>query len=133
MSFWGLVDAHVIGGGGASRDARKEVPMRVSMGRLQGLRLGMSHQNDAAQKVAAASADLGWSEERRLAQKPGSKGAREAAGLRPPRALKLQHSARGGPRRSRQHLGALRYMACRGDDRSRWWCGCGRGTAPVAR
>ena len=54
--------------------------MRVSMGRLQGLRLGMSHQNDAAQKAAAASADLGWSEEGRLAQKPGS----TRAGAGPP-------------------------------------------------
>lgn len=70
----GLVDAPVIGGGGASRDARKEVPMRVSMGRLQGLRLGMSHQNDAAQKAAPASEDVGGRRERRLAREPGIKG-----------------------------------------------------------
>ncbi|EDQ03434.1 hypothetical protein OIHEL45_16706 [Sulfitobacter indolifex HEL-45] len=48
--------------------------MRVSMGRLQGLRLGMSHQNDAAQKAAPASEDVGGRRERRLAREPGIKG-----------------------------------------------------------
>ena len=32
MSFWGLVDAHVIGSGGAGRGAGTEVPMIVTMG-----------------------------------------------------------------------------------------------------
>ncbi len=103
----------------------------VSMGQLHGLRLGMSHQNDAAQKVAAASSDLGGRRARRLAREPGIKGGREAAGLRPPRALKLQRSERAGPNHSRRHPGVLRYMACRGDDRPRWWCGCGSGRAPA--
>ena len=73
--------------------------MRVSMGRLHGLRLGMSHQNDAAQKVAAASVDLGGRRAGKPAREPGIKGAREAAGLRLPRALKLQHSDLGGANR----------------------------------
>ena len=73
--------------------------MRVSMGRLHGLRFGMSHQNDAAQKEAAASIVVGGRRAGKPAREPGIKGAREAAGLRPPRALKLQHSDLGGPNR----------------------------------
>ncbi len=73
--------------------------MRVSMGRLHGLRFGTSHQNDAAQKVAAASVDVGGRRAGKLAREPGIKGAREAAGLRLPRALKLQHSDLGGANR----------------------------------
>jgi len=75
MSFRGLVNAHVIGGGGgAIRDAGKEVTVRVSMGRLHGLRLGMSHQNDAAQKEAAASWDVGGRRKGGLLESPGLKG-----------------------------------------------------------
>ena len=73
--------------------------MRASMGRLHGLRFGMSQQNDAAQKVAATSVDVGGRRAGKPAREPGIKGAREAAGLRPPRELKLQHSDRGGPNR----------------------------------
>lgn len=103
----------------------------VYMGRLHGLRLGLSHQNDAAQKVAAASADLGGRRARRLAREPGIKGGREAAGLRPPRALKLQHSDRAGPNRFRRHPAALQGRVCHAGGRPRWWCGCDRGKAPA--
>jgi len=103
----------------------------VSMGRLHGLRLGMSHQNDAAQKVAAASADLGGRRERKLAREPGIKRAGEAAGQRPPRALKLQRSDRAGPNRFRRHPEALQCKVCHAGGRPRWSCGCGRGKSPA--
>ena len=131
MSFRGLVNAHVIGGGGGDSRCGKGSDRESIHGPTARLAARYVSPERRSAKGGRSELGRGWSEERRLAREPGIKGGREAAGLRPPRALKLQHSDREGPNRFRRHPAALQGRVCHAGGRPRWSFGCDRGKAPA--